>query len=131
MGGDPFNLQRFVDAQSSGVFERALAELEAGQKRSHWMWFVFPQHRDLGRSSTAKYYGLSGVGEAAAYATHPLLGRRLRAAAAALLPHLEAGASAAAIMGPVDALKLESSMEIFARAAPDEPLFGRMRDLLG
>ena len=131
MGGDPFNLQRFVDAQSGGVFERALAELEAGQKRSHWMWFIFPQHRDLGRSPTAKYYGLSGVEEAVAYATRPRLGHRLRAAAAAVLPHLEAGASAAAIMGPVDALKLRSSMEIFAQAAPDEPLFGRLRDLLG
>ena len=64
--GDPFNLQRFVAAQSGGVYEQALDELEQGRKQSHWMWFIFPQHRDLGRSPTAKYYGLSGKDEAAA-----------------------------------------------------------------
>lgn len=120
---DPFNLQRFVDAQAGGVFETALSELEAGQKRSHWMWFIFPQRRDLGRSETAKYYGLGGVEEARAYAAHALLGPRLRTVAAAVLPHLRAGKSAESIMGPVDALKLRSSMEIFAESVPDEPLF--------
>lgn len=122
MAGDPFDLQRFVDAQSGGVFEQALAELEAGRKRSHWMWFVFPQHRDLGRSSTAKFYGLGGIEEARAFAGHPLLGDRLRQCCRAILPHLRE-ATAEAILGPVDALKLRSSMEIFAAAAPDEPLF--------
>ncbi len=84
---DPFDLQRFVDAQANGVFETALAELGGGRKRSHWMWFIFPQHRDLGRSPTAKYYGLSGREEARAYAEHPLLGPRLRASVEAVLPH--------------------------------------------
>ena len=123
MSGDPFNLARFVEAQADGVFERALAELEAGEKRSHWMWFIFPQHRDLGRSGTAKYYGLGGVAEALAFAAHPLLGARLRACCAAILPHLQSGKSAESILGPVDAMKLRSSMEIFAQAQPAEPLF--------
>lgn len=86
------------------------------------MWFIFPQHRDLGRSPTAKYYGLSGIGEARAYLAHPLLGERLRQCCRAILPHLEQR-PAEAILGPVDALKLRSSMEIFSEAAPDEPLF--------
>jgi uncharacterized protein (DUF1810 family) len=75
---DPLNLQRFVDAQAGGVYEQALAEITAGEKRSHWMWFIFPQHRDLGRSATAKFYGLSGEDEARAYLEHPLLGPRYR-----------------------------------------------------
>ena len=120
---DPFNLKRFVEAQAGGVFEQALGELEAGEKTSHWMWFIFPQHQDLGRSATARYFGLSGVEEAAAYAAHPLLGPHLRQSCAAILPHLEAGKSPVAILGPVDAMKLRSSMEIFAEAAPSEPLF--------
>lgn len=130
MSSDPFNLDRFVEAQAGGVFDRALQELGGGQKRSHWMWFVFPQHRDLGRSGTAKFYGLSGVDEAAAYLAHPLLGERLRQAATAVLPHLEAGRSAEAMLGPVDALKLKSSMAIFAEAAPGEPLFRRLLAVL-
>lgn len=113
------------------MFEAALAELRAGRKQGHWMWFVFPQHRDLGRSATAKFYGLSGVEEARAYLAHPLLGPRLREAAAAILPHLEGGASADSILGPVDALKLGSSMAIFAAADPDEPLFPRVLAALG
>ena len=112
---DPFNLARFIAAQSGGVYEAALAELEAGKKRSHWMWFIFPQHRDLGRSETAKYYGLSGAEEAAAYAAHPLLGPRLDACFAAVERHLAAGMSAETILGPVDALKYRSSKEIFGR----------------
>jgi uncharacterized protein (DUF1810 family) len=107
------------------VFEQALAELQAGRKTSHWMWFIFPQHRDLGRSGTAKFYGLSGVDEARAYLNHPLLGERLRASCEAILPHL-ADKTAETILGPVDALKLRSSMEIFGAAAPDEPLFGQV-----
>ena len=86
------------------------------------MWFIFPQHRDLGRSPTAKFFGLSGIEEARAYLAHPLLGQRLRACCRAILPHLR-DEPAEAILGPVDALKLRSSMEIFAEAAPDEPLF--------
>ena len=120
---DPFHLQRFVEAQDGGVYERALAELKAGRKQSHWMWFIFPQHRDLGRSGTAKYYGLSGVDEARAYLAHPLLGPRLRECIEALRPHLEAGVSAEAILGEVDAMKLGSCLAIFREAAPGEGVF--------
>ena len=122
MTDDPFSLNRFIEAQAGGVFEQALAELRAGQKRTHWMWFIFPQHRDLGRSPTAKFYGLRGVDEARAYAQHPVLGERLRECARAILPHL-ASSRPEQILGPIDALKLGSSMEIFAEAVPDEPLF--------
>ena len=107
------------------MFEQALGELEAGRKTSHWMWFIFPQHRDLGRSATARYYGLGGVAEARAYLGHPLLGERLRACCRAVLPHL-ARAPAEAILGPVDALKLRSSMEIFREAGPGEALFAEV-----
>jgi len=130
MAGDPFDLDRFVAAQADGVYEQAMAELQGGRKRSHWMWFIFPQHRDLGRSSTAHFYGLSGTEEARAYAGHPLLGQRLRECARAILPQL-ALASPEAILGPVDALKLRSSMEIFAEAVPDEPLFGAVLTAAG
>ena len=130
MLGDSFNLQRFVDAQSGGVFEQALAEMKAGRKSSHWMWFIFPQHRDLGRSGTAKFYGLSGVEEAIAYAAHPLLGDRLRQCCTAVLQHLNAGRTAVSIMGDIDALKLRSSMEIFAEAVPSDPLFAEMLEVL-
>ncbi len=115
---DPFDLQRFVDAQANGVYERALAELRAGRKQSHWMWFIFPQHRDLGRSAIAKFYGLSGEEEARAYLEHPLLGPRLRECFEALSPHFEAGVRAEAILGEVDAMKLRSCAEIFRAAAP-------------
>lgn len=127
MAEDPYRLQRFVDAQADGVFEQALAELDAGRKRSHWMWFIFPQHCDLGRSPTAKFYGLSGVEEAEAYAAHPLLGDRLRQCCRAILPHLH-NLPADAILGPIDALKLRSSMEIFGSAVPGEPLFREVLD---
>jgi uncharacterized protein (DUF1810 family) len=126
MSEDPFDLERFVTAQSGGVFEQALEELRAGRKTSHWMWFVFPQHRDLGRSTTAKYFGLSGVGEARAYADHAVLGRRLRTCCETILPHLRAEL-AATILGPIDALKLASSMDIFTAAVPDESLFTDVR----
>jgi uncharacterized protein (DUF1810 family) len=107
------------------VFEQALAELRAGRKRSHWMWFIFPQHRDLGRSATAEYYGLSSVEEARAYLAHALLGNRLRTCCKAILPRLR-DEPAKTILGPIDALKLRSSMEIFGEAAPDEDLFGEV-----
>ena len=113
MADGPFNLQRFVDAQAGGVYERALAELGAGEKRSHWMWFIFPQHRDLGRSDMAKFYGLSGEEEARAYLAHPLLGRRYRECVAAVRAWLDKGRSLEAIFGAVDAMKFRSSVEIF------------------
>ena len=124
--GDPFNLQRFVDAQSGGVFEQALVEL-LGCKRSHWMWFIFPQHVDLGRSPTAKTYGLSGV--ARAYLDHPVLGDRLIACCDALLPHLLNGRPARDVLGDIDALKLGSSMEIFLEAEPHEYRFAELLEL--
>lgn len=130
MAGDPFNLDRFVAAQAEGVFEQALAELRDGRKRSHWMWFIFPQHRDLGRSSISKFYGLSGIEETRAYAAHPLLGERLRLCAEAILSHLSMS-SPEEILGPVDALKLRSSMAIFAEAVPDEPLFAAVLSAAG
>jgi uncharacterized protein (DUF1810 family) len=129
MTTDPFNLHRFVEAQAGGVFEQALTELQAGRKQSHWMWFIFPQHHDLGRSPTAKYYGLSGTAEARAYAEHALLGKRLRHCCRAILPHL-ATMGAEEILGPIDALKLGSSMAIFAEADPGEELFRQVLERL-
>ena len=118
---DPFRLQRFVDAQDDGgTYDQALAELRAGRKRSHWMWFVFPQIAGLGRSPMAQHFAISGLDEARAYAAHPVLGPRLREAATALTD-LDT-TDAEAILGPVDAQKLRSSMTLFAMAT-DDPLF--------
>ena len=114
------DLSRFVDAQER-VYDDALSELRAGRKTSHWMWFVFPQIAGLGRSPTAQRYAITSLGEAEAYAAHPVLGARLRECARALT-QLE-GRSAEQVFGGIDALKLRSSMTLFARAAPDEPLF--------
>ena len=110
---DRFNLQRFVEAQAGGVYERALAEIRAGGKRSHWMWFIFPQLSDLGRSPTAKFYGLSGEEEARAYLAHPLLGPRYRECVAAVRAQVEAGKTVEAIFGDLDAMKFRSSVKIF------------------
>jgi uncharacterized protein (DUF1810 family) len=129
-GGDPFDLKRFLDAQAGGVYEQALAELKAGAKNSHWMWFIFPQHVDLGHSPTAKHYGLSGIEEARAYLSHPLLGDRLLDCCDAILPHLRAGLASEQIFGRIDAMKLKSSMAIFAEAKPTEVRFGEVLDLL-
>jgi uncharacterized protein (DUF1810 family) len=119
---DRFGLQRFLDAQGGGgTYDRALAELRAGRKRSHWMWFVFPQIAGLGRSPMAQAYAISSLAEARAYLEHPVLGPRLRECAKALL-ELD-GASAEEVLGGIDAVKLRSSMTLFARAAPQEPLF--------
>jgi uncharacterized protein (DUF1810 family) len=113
---DPFNLQRFIDAQD-GVIETALAELRSGRKRSHWMWFIFPQLAGLGRSPTAQYYGIASLDEARAYLDHPLLGSRLREAVGAVLA--SAGRrSAEQIFGPVDAMKLRSSLTLFDLIEP-------------
>ena len=113
MADEPFNLQRFVDAQANGVYEQALAEIRVGEKRSHWMWFIFPHHADLGRSPTAKFYGLSGAEEARAYLAHPLLGPRYRECVAAVRAWVENGRSLEAIFGELDAMKFRSSVEIF------------------
>lgn len=113
---DPFNLQRFLDAQDE-AFDRALAELRGGAKQSHWMWFIFPQLAGLGRSPAAQYYGLSSLDEARAYLAHPLLGARLGECVDVLLPW--AGKrSAEQILGDVDALKLRSCLTLFDQVAP-------------
>ncbi len=117
-------LDRFIEAQD-GVFETALGELEAGRKQSHWMWFIFPQLAALGRSATAKFYGIKDVAEAEAYLAHPVLGGRLEAAARAVLGH--SGQPAEAILGPVDALKLRSSATLF-RAAGGGAVFQAILD---
>jgi uncharacterized protein (DUF1810 family) len=110
------DLERFVSAQAP-VYAQALAELKCGRKQSHWMWFVFPQLAGLGRSPTAQRYGIASTAEARAYLAHPLLGPRLRECCEALLAHR--GLSAESILGPVDALKLNSSMTLFEAAADD------------
>ena len=123
--GDPFRLSRFTDAQDDGTYDRALAELRAGRKRSHWMWFVFPQLAGLGTSSTAQAYGIAGLPEARAYLAHPDLGPRLRACADALLA---ADGNAEQALGHVDALKLRSSATLFLRAQPEEPRWQQVLD---
>lgn len=115
---DPFDLQRFVAAQEP-VFAAALSELRAGRKRGHWMWFIFPQMRGLGRSATAEHYGIASNGEAAAYLAYPVLGARLRAATEAVLAYR--GDSAHAIFGSPDDMKFRSSMTLFARTDPEGP----------
>ena len=117
-----FDLDRFVSAQDDeGTYGRALAELRAGRKTSHWMWFVFPQIEGLGRSPTARAYAIFSLEEARAYLAHPVLGPRLRECADALLG-LPSG-EPVAVMGPVDAVKLRSSMTLVARADPAEERF--------
>jgi uncharacterized protein (DUF1810 family) len=116
-GADPFDLRRFVDAQES-VYDTVLAELRAGAKRSHWMWFVFPQLRELGRSSTAVHYGIGSRDEAVAYLDHDTLGPRLRECAR-LVAAVD-GTSIEQVMGHVDALKLRSSMTLFANVTDDD-----------
>jgi uncharacterized protein (DUF1810 family) len=124
---DPFDLQRFVAAQDAGgTYDRAVAELRAGRKASHWMWFVFPQIAGLGYSPTARAYAITSLAEARAYLAHPVLGPRL-AECAAILAGLH-GRTAERIFGEVDALKLGSSMTLFMHAAPGEPVFRRVLD---
>jgi len=122
---DPFDLDRFVRAQD-GVHAVALAELRRGRKSSHWMWFVFPQLAGLGLSATAERYAVTGPDEARAYLAHPVLGSRLAEVtdAAATAP----ASSVDALMGGIDALKLRSSMTLFAAVAPDPAPFRRVLD---
>ncbi len=123
MGDDPFHLQRFVDAQEdAAIYARALAELRAARKQSHWIWFVFPQIAGLGASPMSQAYAIRSLDEARAYLDHPLLGPRLRESTEALLA-AEPGASAEAILGGIDAIKVRSSMTLFHLAAPEEQLF--------
>lgn len=123
---DPYDLRRFLDAQDES-YDRALAELQAGRKDSHWMWFVFPQIRGLGASSMAQYYAIQHTAEAQQYLAHPVLGARLRECAAALLG-IE-GKTANQILGTPDDLKLRSSMTLFARVDQDgTSIFRRVLD---
>ena len=122
---DPFDLRRFVDAQGD-TYDQALTELRAGEKRTHWMWFVFPQVAGLGHSGMAQRFAISGLEEAQAYLSHATLGRRLVECARALTD-LDT-ADPVRIFGPVDAQKLRSSMTLFAHAAPDEPVFRAVLD---
>jgi uncharacterized protein (DUF1810 family) len=122
---DAFNLKRFVDAQEP-VYAEVLLELQRGHKRTHWMWFVFPQLADLGVSPTAKHFGLHSLDEARAYLRHPVLGARLRQCCETLMK--VEGRSANDIFGSPDDLKLCSCLTLFELAAPEEPVFARCLD---
>lgn len=117
---DPHNLQRFLDAQH-GIYETVLAELRAGRKRTHWMWFIFPQVIGLGHSPMSRRYAIRSRAEAAAYLAHPVLGARLRECTQAVLQH--PNRAIGAIFGYPDDLKFHSCMTLFARLTPPESLF--------
>jgi uncharacterized protein (DUF1810 family) len=122
---DPFHLDRFLDAQAS-TYTQARAELSGGQKRSHWMWFIFPQIRGLGSSPTAQHFALSGLDEARAFLAHPVLGPRLRECTALVNAHPDL--SVDRIFGYPDNLKFHSSITLFAEAAPEEAVFTEALD---
>ena len=118
---DPFYLQRFLEAQE-GIYHAVLRELRSGQKRTHWMWFIFPQVDGLGMSETSRYYAIKSLAEAQAYLSHPILGVRLRECASILLT-LE-GRTAHAIFGSPDDRKLQSCMTLFLSTSGESELFG-------
>lgn len=122
MGSD---IERFVRAQDGGAYGRALAEIRAGRKRSHWIWFVFPQARGLGRSPMAERYGISSRAELDAYVNHPLLKARLIEISRALLAL--PGSDPVAVLGDIDAIKVRSSMTLFELTGVD-PIFGAVLD---
>lgn len=123
MTDDHFDLQRFVKAQAP-VFDVALAELRAGRKQTHWMWFIFPQLRGLGRSATARFYGIASLAEARAFLAHPLLGPRLALCTKTVLD--STARSLHDLFGSPDDIKFRSCMTLFeAAAAQAEPLFGQ------
>ena len=131
-GGDPFDLRRFVEAQAP-IYVVALDEIASGQKRSHWMWFIFPQLRGLGRSSTAQMYGIGSLAEARAYLAHPLLGTRLHECVEAALDHSDR--PLVELFGSPDDLKLKSCMTLFDAITPGkiyakalEQFYGGQRD---
>ena len=124
-GSDPFELSRFIEAQDK-IYDRVLAELKSGRKRSHWMWFVFPQIEGLGFSSTTQYYSIKSPEEARQYLEHPVLGKRLRECCESILA-LE-GLSVSGIFGYPDDLKLKSSMTLFASVAQGQSVFIRVLD---
>ena len=117
---DRFDLQRFVKAQAP-IYDKVREELRAGRKESHWMWFIFPQIAGLGQSPTSVRFAISSLEEASSYLAHRILGPRLKECAKLALD--VEGKTARQIFGPVDETKFRSSMTLFAKAAPDEPLF--------
>jgi uncharacterized protein (DUF1810 family) len=121
------DLERFVTAQDGGgTYRRAVAELRNGRKTGHWMWFVFPQIAGLGRSAMAQAYAISDLAEAQAYLKHPVLGPRLVECAEIIASHR--GHTAQQIFGGIDAIKLRSSMTLFARADPEQAIFSQVLD---
>lgn len=122
---DPYDLSRFLEAQAPD-YERALAEIRRGRKASHWMWYVFPQFRGLGRSAMAQTYAIGSVGEARAYLAHPILGPRLVECCAAVLA--VSGRSAHEIFGSPDDLKLRSCATLFAAISPEGSIFRQVID---
>ena len=120
---DPFDLGRFISAQA-GVYDRVLAEIRSGQKRTHWMWFIFPQIDGLGHSATSKHYAIKSIEEARAYLNHPVLGPRLLACAEAALA--VEGRKVSDIFGYPDDVKLRSSMTLFASVADPGSVFDRV-----
>ena len=120
MSSDVFRLARFLEAQEDS-YARALDELRSGRKRSHWIWYVFPQLAGLGVSATSQRFGVSGLAEAREYLAHPVLGHRLRESTQAMLSHRVS--SAEAVLGDVDAMKFRSCMTLFSLADPAEPVF--------
>jgi uncharacterized protein (DUF1810 family) len=124
---DPYRLGRFVEAQSrSHAYAEAVSELRQGYKRGHWMWFVFPQIAGLGQSVISREFAISSLAEAKAYLQHPVLGPRLIECARLVAAVVDTNATQ--MFGPVDAMKLRSSMTLFAHAAPDIPVFRTMLD---
>lgn len=124
---DPYELERFVAAQDgSDTYERAIGELRDGRKRSHWMWFVFPQIAGLGQSPISRRYAIASLDEAKSYLEHPVLGPRL-VESARILTDLD-DVTARDIFGGIDARKLRSSMTLFARAAATNPVFRQVLD---
>jgi uncharacterized protein (DUF1810 family) len=123
LSAESFDLERFVAAQRP-VYDDVVEELRRGRKTSHWIWFVFPQIGGLGQSAMSRRYAIGSLAEAAAYLEHPILGPRLRESATLLLE--APGSTAEEILGPIDARKLRSSMTLFHRAAPQEPVFAEV-----
>jgi uncharacterized protein (DUF1810 family) len=126
MSEDPFNLQRFVEAQDdAAIYARALAELREGRKRSHWIWFVFPQIAGLGSSPISQAYAIRSLDEARAYLAHPTLGPRFHESTEALLAN-PPSLTAEEILGGIDAIKVRSSITLFTKADPSDPLFTKV-----
>ena len=122
MPDDPFDLQRFIEAQDR-VYETVRAELKSGRKRTHWMWFIFPQIAGLGHSAMARRYAISSLAEAEAYLKHGILGPRLRECTR--LVTMVEGRSAHDILGSPDDMKLHSCLTLFSAAAPEDQIFRR------